>query len=178
MTHSPPSTDAGETGALPPAIARVLDRFGRLGREEKMQALVGYAKRLEPLPERLTALDRAEFNVPECQTRVDLFAELADGRLHFFADVNARQSPTIAAVLAIVFAAVNDQPPATTLAIPPDFVRRLMEGIGLAAREVGLNAMVQRLKRHAATAQALLDAGASMATGAGTEDAPVLIHAL
>src|SRR5215217_5177186 len=158
MTHPPASMSATDEGALPPAIAKVLDRFARLGREEKMQALVSYAKRLEPLPERLTALDRAEFTVPECQTRVDLFAELQHDRLHFYADVNARQSPTIAAVLAIVLSAVNDQPPEATLAIPPDFVRRLMEGIGLAAREVGLNAMIQRLKRHAAAARRLVEA--------------------
>ena len=161
-------------GALPPEIAKVLDRFAKLGREEKMQALVSYAKRLEPLPERLAALDRAEFTVPECQTRVDIFAEVERGALHFHADVNARQSPTIAAVLAIVFSAGNGRPPATTLAIPPDFVRRLMEGIGLAGREVGLTAMVQRLKRYAAAAQGAVDAGAAGA--AGTEDAPRLIH--
>ena len=176
MTTSPSSVPGGAAdapaSAMPPEIAKVLDRFGRLGREEKMQALVSYAKRLEPLPERLARLDRAEFTVPECQTRVDLFAELErDGGLHFYADVNARQSPTIAAVLAIVLSAVNGRPPATTLAIPADFVRRLMEGIGLAAREVGLNAMIQRLKRHAAAAQRLLEAGAP-----GTEDAPLLVH--
>ena len=168
MTHTPDSAATPAAGALPPGIARVLDRFARLGREEKMQALVSYARKLEPVPARLAALDRAEFTVPECQTRVDLFAELEPGGgLHFYADVDPRQSPTIAAVLAIVFSAVNGQPPATTLAIPPDFVRRLMEGIGLAAREVGLNAMVQRLRRHAAAAQGM----------AGTGDAPVLVHA-
>jgi cysteine desulfuration protein SufE len=47
---------------------------------------------------------------------------------------------------------VNDQPPEITLAIPDDYVRQLMEGIGLHSREVGLNAMVQRLKRNAAAA--------------------------
>lgn len=170
MTSAAHASPAPE-GALPPGIARVLKYFGALGRDEKMQALVGYARKLEPLPERLAALDRAEFTVPECQTRVDIFAELKEGRLHYYADVNARQSPTIAAVLAIVLAAVNDQPPATTLAIPSDFVRRLMEGIGLAAREVGLNAMIQRLKRHAATAERL------SASGEGTGDAPLLVHA-
>ena len=88
--------------------------------------------------------------MPECQTRVDLFPERRpDGTLHFYADVNVRQSPTIAAVLAITFQAVNDQPPDVTLAIPPDYVRQLMEGIGLHAREVGLNAMIERLKRYA-----------------------------
>jgi cysteine desulfuration protein SufE len=138
---------------LPATIARTLDRFRALGREEKMQALASYAKKLEPLPERLATLDRAPFTVPECQTRVDLFPEVQpDGTLHFYADVNARQSPTIAAVLAITFQAINDQPPGVTLAIPPDYVRQLMEGIGLHAREVGLNAMIERLKRFARNA--------------------------
>jgi cysteine desulfuration protein SufE len=135
--------------ALPQSIATVLDRFAAMDRETKMQALVSYAKRLEPLPERLAVLDRAAFTVPECQTRVDLFPEVHDGKLHFWADVNVRQSPTIAAFLSIVFSAINDQPPATTLAIPDDFVQRMMQGLGLSARETGLNAMVARLKRHA-----------------------------
>lgn len=138
---------------LPPSISKVLDRFSAMDRETKMQALVSYAKKLEPLPERLAALDRAQFTVPECQTRVDLFPEVHDGKLHFYVDVNVRQSPTIAAFLAIVLSAINDQPPATTLAIPDDFVQRMMQGLGLSARETGLNAMVARLKRHAREAQ-------------------------
>ena len=140
--------------ALPPKLERVLNRFRALGREEKMQALVGYAKQLEPLPARYAEVDRAAFTVPECQTRVDLFPERReDGTLHFYADVNARQSPTIAAVLALTFQAVNDQPPAATLAIPADYVRQIMSGLGLAAREVGLQAMVERLKRYACEAE-------------------------
>ena len=139
---------------IPPTIARILDRFAAMGREEKMQSLVAYAKKLEPLPPHLAALDRAAFTVPECQTRVDLFPEVRDGRLHFYADLNARQSPTIAAFLAIVFSAVNGEPPETTLAIPGDFVSRMMQGLGLSARETGLNAMIRRLKRHAAEAVA------------------------
>ncbi len=138
---------------IPPSIQRVLEYFRKLSREEKMQALVQYSKKLEPLPERFAALDRAPFTVPECQTRVDVFPELRDGRLYFYADLNPRQSPTIAAFLAILFAAVNGQLPATTLSIPPDFVRNVMESIGLGAREVGLNAMVERLKRYAREAE-------------------------
>ena len=143
--------------AIPPSIDRVLRLFRSMGREEKMQALVQYSKKLEPLPDRFRDLDRGQFTVPECQTRVDIIPEVNDGKLHFYADVNARQSPTIAAILAIVFSAVNDQPPSTTLAIPSDFVRTLMESIGLGAREVGLNAMINRLKRYAAEAAAGLD---------------------
>ena len=114
-----------------------------------MQTLLHFAKRLEPLPERFATLDRAEFTVPECQTQVDLFPELRDGKLYFYADLDVRQSPTIAAFLAILFSAVNGEPPQTTLAIPGDFVRQMMDGIGLAGREVGLSAMLARAKRHA-----------------------------
>ena len=115
-----------------------------------MQALVQYARRLEPVPERFAAVDRSAFTVPECQTPVHIFPEFRDGKMHFYADVNARQSPTVAAVLAVVLGAVNDQPPPVTLAIPPDFVRTLMAGMGLHTRELGLDAIIRRLKRHAA----------------------------
>jgi cysteine desulfuration protein SufE len=146
--------DSAQPQPLPPSLERVLKYFRSLGREEKMQALVSFAKKLEPLPERYVAIDRTNFTIPECQTRVDIFPELRDGKLHFYADVNVRQSPTIAAFLSILFSAVNDQPPATTLAIPPDFVRMMMENIGLGAREVGLTAIVTRLKQYARQAEA------------------------
>ena len=147
------------TPAIPPSIERVLKQFRSMQREEKMQALVSYSKKLEPLPERLKNLDRTDFTVPECQTRVDIIPEVVDGKMFFHADLNVRQSPTIAAVLAIIFGAVNGQPPETTLAIPPDFVRTLMESIGLGARESGLNAMITRLKRYAAAAVPASPAG-------------------
>jgi cysteine desulfuration protein SufE len=147
-------TDVAQGQPLPPSIARVLERFRRMSREEKMQALVQYSRSLEPLPERFRALDRAPFTVPECQTRVDLFPELRDGKMYFYADLDPRTSPTIAAFLGLVFGAVNGQPPGTTLAIPADFVGTMMEGLGLATREVGLNAMITRLKRHARDAEA------------------------
>src|SRR3954462_7186619 len=146
-------SDATSQGNIPPTIARVLSRFRAMGREEKMQALVHYSKKLEPVPDRFCALDAEEFSVPECQTRVDLFPEFRDGKMHFYSELNVRQSPTIAAFLAILFSAINDQPPETTLAIPSDFVHQLMEGIGLSGREVGLNAMIARIKRHAAAAR-------------------------
>jgi len=143
------TSTSNDENALPPSVARVLRYFGSLGREEKMQALVSYSRRLEPLPERFHDVDRGTFTVPECQTRVDLFPEFRDGKLHYYADLNVRQSPTIAAFLAILFSAINDQPPSTVLAIPDDFVRNVMEGIGLAGREVGLTAMLLRIKRFA-----------------------------
>ena len=152
-------SDVTPEGQLPATLARVLSRFRSMSREEKMQALVHYSKRLEPIPDRFRDIDRGAFAVPECQTRVDLFPEYRDGKMHFYSDLNVRQSPTIAAFLAILFSAINDQPPETTLAIPSDFVHQVMEGIGLSGREVGLNAMVERIKRFAQ--QALDNAAAA-----------------
>jgi cysteine desulfuration protein SufE len=147
-------SDSSGAQTLPSSVERVLKYFRSLGREEKMQALVSYSKRLEPVPDRFKTLPREAFSVPECMTPVDLFPEERNGRMHFYADVNVRQSPTVAAFLAVLFQAVNDQTPDTILAIPSDFVRQLMEGIGLAARESGLNAILSRVKRHAAAAKA------------------------
>lgn len=135
--------------SLPPRIAAILDRFSTLSREDKMAALVSYARKLEPVPERLSSLAGEDYTVHECQTPVRIFPENLDGNLHFFAEIDTRQSPTVAAFLSIVFSAVNDEPPAATLAIPQDFVRTMMQGLGLGTREVGLDALVARLKRHA-----------------------------
>ncbi len=154
MTESLSPEQSHSAAALPTSVERVLSRFGRLGREEKMQALLSYAKKLEPLPERFRELDRGAFTIPECQTRVDIFPELRDGRMHYYVDLDTRTSPTIAAFLAIVLSAVNNEPPETTLAIPPDFVRTVMASIGLGTREIGLDAMVARLKRYAREARA------------------------
>ena len=157
MPHATPRTPTDATSseaALPASLARTLRQFRLLEREDKMQALLGWSKKLEPLPDRFARLDRTAFTVPECQTRVDIFPERRDdGTIHFYADVNARQSPTVAAVLAITFAAVNDQPPSVTLALPSDFVRLLMQDIGLGARESGLSAMIARLTRFAAQSE-------------------------
>lgn len=139
--------------ATPEPITKTLKRFANLSREDKMQTLLAYSRKLEPLPERFRTIDRAAFHVHECQTPVDIIPEMRDGNLHFYAAVDTRQSPTVAAFLAIVFAAVNDHPPETTLALPSDFVSTVMSNIGLGAREVGLNAIVARLKRYALEAQ-------------------------
>ncbi len=117
-----------------------------------MAALVSYARKLEPLPDRYRDIADEAFSVPECQTPVRLFPEVENGRIRFHADIDVRQSPTVAAFLSLVFQAVNGEPPSTTLAIPADFVRVVMHSVGLGTREVGLEAIVARLKRYARAA--------------------------
>lgn len=133
----------------PPAgLQKILNRFASLSPEMTRMALVQYANRLPPLPERFKAFDPEEHRVHECLTPVALYSEVVDGRMHYYADV-PREAPTVRALLAMLFDGLNGQPPEAVLAVPPDIVRQLMGRIGLETREVGLNAMVERLKRAA-----------------------------
>lgn len=138
---------------VPEGIRKVLRRFETLTPDMTRQALVQYANRLPPLPEHLRALDREPFAVHECMTPVAIYPEYADGRMYFHADV-PQSAPTIRALLAMIFEAVNGQPPETVIAIPQDFVALIMHKLGLGTREVGLNAMVERLRRAAREARA------------------------
>src|SRR5258708_13089759 len=107
--------NAAQTSSIPPSIDRVLKLFRSMGREEKMQALVQYSKKLEPLPERFKDLDRGSFTVPERQTRVAIIPEVRDGKMYFYANLNFLQSPTIAPALAFILPPLNLHPPSTTL---------------------------------------------------------------
>lgn len=144
------STEATE---IPPGIQKILRRFATLTPDMTRQALVQYANKLPPLPDRFQRLDREDYAVHECQTPVAIYPEVVDGKMYYYADV-PQGAPTIRALLAMIFEAVNGQPPETVSRIPADFVRQVMEKLGLGTREVGLNAMVDRLRRAARTAQA------------------------
>ena len=141
-----------ERPEVPEGIRRILKRFETLSPDMTRQALVQYANRLQPLPEHLRELDREQYAVHECMTPVAIYPEVVDGKLYFYADV-PQSAPTIRALLAMIFEAVNGQPPETVLAIPQDFVRLVMDKLGLGTREVGLNAMIERLRRAARAAQ-------------------------
>ncbi len=138
---------------IPPGIEKILQRFATLTPDMTRQALVQYSNRLPDVPERFRELDREQYAVHECMTPVAIYPEVADGKMYFYADV-PQSAPTIRALLAMIFEAVNDQPPETVLAIPDDFVRQVMNKLGLGTREVGLNAMIDRLRRAARVAQA------------------------
>lgn len=130
---------------VPEGIQKILQRFATLTPDMTRQALVQYANRLPALPDRFQSLDREDFAVHECMTPVAIYPEVVDGRMYYYADV-PQSAPTIRALLAMIFEAINGQPPEAVMAIPQDFVRLVMDKLGLGTREVGLNAMVARLR--------------------------------
>lgn len=139
--------------SVPPGIQKILKRFATLTPDLTRQALVQYANKLPELPERFQNLDREQFAVHECMTPVAIYPEIVDGKMHYYADV-PQSAPTIRALLAMIFEAINGQPPESVAAIPADFVRQVMDKLGLGTREVGLNAMVDRLRNAARKAMA------------------------
>lgn len=144
--------DSVHRSEVPPGIDKILRRFATLTPDMTRQALVQYAGKLPPLPDRFQELDREDYAVHECMTPVAIYPEIVDGKMYYYADV-PQSAPTIRALLAMIFEAINGQPPSTVLAIPQDFVRIVMDKLGLGTREVGLNAMVERLRRAARHAQ-------------------------
>jgi len=150
--HADPCPEG--TTQTPARLDRLLDRFERLGRDQTMALLVEFADQFPELPTRFTERARDDrYKIHECMTPVSLFSECRDGRIYFFADV-PREAPTVRALLTIFTQALNGEPPETVLAIPSDYVSRLMRKVGLMTRERGLNAMVVRMKRHALEALA------------------------
>ena len=142
------------TSTPPARLDRLLDRFEKLGRDQTMALLVEFADQFPELPPRFAGLARDDrYKIHECMTPVSLFSELRDGRIYFFAEV-PREAPTVRALITIFTQALNGEPPETVLAIPSDYVSRLMKKVGLMTRERGLNAMVARMKRHAVEALA------------------------
>lgn len=144
-------SDEATSGEIPEGIQKILRRFATLTPDLTRQALVQYANKLPPLPERFAGLDREAYAVHECMTPVAIYPEYVDGRMYYYADV-PQSAPTIRALLAMIFEAVNGQPPGAVVAIPQDFVRQVMDKLGLGTREVGLNAMIERLRRTARAA--------------------------
>src|SRR5690606_15865847 len=108
---------AAEAPGVPPGIQKILTRFASLSPDLVRQALVQYANRLPPLPERFQGLDEERYRVHECQTPVAIYPEMREGLLYFHAEV-PQGAPTIRALLAMIFEAVNGQPPEAVLAIP------------------------------------------------------------
>ena len=145
-------SDTDETRPIPEGIQKILKRFATLSPDMTRQALVQYANRLPPLPERFVGLDRSDYAVHECMTPVAIYPEVVDGKMYYYADVPP-SAPTIRALLAMIFEAVNGSAPANVIGIPRDFVRQIMDKLGLGTREVGLNAMIERLRKAAMAAE-------------------------
>ncbi len=88
--------------------------------------------------------------MPECQTPTFLFVELEGGRVRIYAEV-AEEAPTVRGFVAVLVRAYDGGPPAALAGAPADLLHRLgLDHVIRMTREVGLSAILWRLRREAA----------------------------
>ena len=132
---------------VPAALAEIIDDFGAVEGQDKLQLLLEFSRELPDLPPQLEAASMEP--VPECQSPLFLHVDAADVdhvRLYFSAPAEA---PTTRGFAAILATGLDNQSSDDILAVPDDFYTDL----GLAAlisplRLRGMSAMLTRIKRR------------------------------
>jgi cysteine desulfuration protein SufE len=126
------------------------------GWEERYKHLINMGKTLEVMPEE----HHVESNkVKGCQSQVWLFAELKDGKIHFWGDSDASIVKGIVALLINIY---SDRSPDEIMSLEPSFV----DEIGLKqhlsmSRANGLSAMMKQIQMYAMAFKAKIQMGMS-----------------
>ncbi|MDT8342452.1 MAG: SufE family protein [Longimicrobiales bacterium] len=135
--------------SLPPALARVVERFQKAPRDFRVQALLAYARKVPPLPEEFVADRSALEQVHECQTPFFLATRVdGEGAVHLFFDAPA-ESPTVRGFAGILREGLEGAPWRDVLAVPPDFYAQMgLDSVVSPLRLRGMGAILARLKRQ------------------------------
>ena len=128
-------------------LEQIIEEFQDMEPEFRLELLLDYAEAFPPLPERYRDEEEQKSHmVHECQTPVSLWVEVADERVHIYADVPP-QSPTVRGFLAMLMEAFNGASPQAVLDAPEDVLKRtgLEQAIGM-RRLFGLSVIYRRIK--------------------------------
>lgn len=134
-------------------LATIIPRFQAADRNTRLETLLDYSNKLPPLPDKYEQDKGSEqARVHECQTPVYLWTEVADGKVHIYADV-PRESPTVRGFISLLARSLDGVPPSDVAQVPDDLLDqlRLSEALGM-TRTQGLTAILQRVKRAVARA--------------------------
>jgi cysteine desulfuration protein SufE len=133
--------------ALPAALAEIVDDFGAVDGQDKLQLLLEFSRELPDLPPELDAA--AMEPVPECQSPLFLSVDASDTdrvRLFFSAPPEA---PTTRGFASILHQGLDGQSATAILETPDDFYLALGLGdVVSPLRLRGMSAMLARVKRH------------------------------
>jgi len=137
-------------------LEKRLERFRSMGKEMRMQLLLGYAKRFPDLPEGLReARDQGLGKVEECQTPLFLWVAVAeDGAVHIHADA-PREAPTVRGFVGFLIESLEGRSAAEIAELPEDLLDRMGMGEILGVmRTQGVGAVARRIKHDVARASA------------------------
>jgi cysteine desulfuration protein SufE len=130
-----------------------VERFRKLPRELRLQALLGHAKRFPELPDELRAArDRGLGRVAECQTPLYLWIGLDNGKVRIHADA-PRDAPTVRGFVGFLVEALDGAESAAVVDLPEDLMDRmgLTDVLGV-QRTRGLGSVIRRIRRDVARA--------------------------
>jgi cysteine desulfuration protein SufE len=134
---------------MPDKLREIVDQFAAAPRELRVEALLGYARRVPALPEALAANRERLEQVHECQTPFFLATEVdEDGAVRLFFDCPP-EAPTVRGFAGILREGLEGESYASVLAVPPDFYARMgLQEVVSALRLRGMGAILARLKRQ------------------------------
>lgn len=151
--------DSGQGAAEAPAkLARLIDAFALMpDRNERIQALIGIARRFHPVPESVAARPYPEeAKVPACESEAFLFTRpRADGTLDFHFAVENPQGISAQAMAVILDETLSGAPLTQVAEVPRDLPYMLFGNelsMGKSMGLMGMVAMTQAAARRAVKA--------------------------
>lgn len=136
---------------MPKQLDQLLAEFVGTDPAEALEILIELGEKLPPLsPERKAIPVPAACRVQECQTPVDLWVDVAAGRVRLEAQV-PEKSPTVRGFVALLVNGLADADASEIEALPDDFLPLLglEQTLGMTRRR-GFHGLVARIKREVA----------------------------
>ena len=133
---------------IPARLQEIVEEFGWLEGQEKLQLLLEYSEKMPSLPDWLDR-DTQMDQVHECMTPVFVHAEMKDGGMVFYFDVPP-QSPTVRGYASILGEGLRGATPEQVVSLPNTFYQEMgLQQVLTAQRLNGIGAILAYLKRLA-----------------------------
>lgn len=133
---------------LPPKLETIVEDFGFVEGQEKLEYLLQLSEGLPPLPDWLVGKREAMDQVHECMTPVFVYAELReDGTYRFHLDVPP-EAPTVRGFAAIMQQGFEGTTAEEVLAVSDDFYRAMgLQSVLSGQRLNGMSAILAHMKQ-------------------------------
>lgn len=136
------------TDNIPARLQEIVEEFGEVEGQEKLELLLEYSEKMPPLPDWLSKGTDME-QIHECMTPVFVHAERENGGMIFYFDVPP-ESPTVRGYAAILGEGLHGVPPEQIIRIPTDFYLQMgLHKVLSQQRLRGITAILAYLKRLA-----------------------------
>ena len=130
-------------------LPEFLSELEELTPEERLHWLIEFGESLPALlPEEATRISAGDCRVQECQTPVDLWVEVRNGRVHLAAHV-PEKSPTVRGLLAMLVVGLEGSTPEEISKLSDDLPLELgLQAVLGMTRSRGFRGIVARIKRE------------------------------